>query len=749
MEGPLGREKAMHNEKGRMIPWLVTLLLSLPIVNLSFGQAEVSFRARRDFAVGRNPSSISVRDFNGDAILDLAVANTYSDTVSVLLGRGGGLFDAASTIAVGRFPLSIHAGDFNGDGRLDLAVVNGGQLPNRGSLSMLLGNGDGTFRPLPPLELERGTGPAAVGDFNGDGRPDFAIAYQNMGLGSANLAILLGNGDGTFRFPPDLIMRVADSPASLIAGQFNRDGLVDLALVNALANTVSIFFGLGNGRFRAGPVLSVGALPRFITSADFNGDARADLAVLTSEYGMPYVFLGNGDGTFRAAPPIRVGERPSSIAVDDFNGDGYLDMAVSNQTSNLNRVLILLGRGDGTFQEAESPVSVGVEPSFVAVGDLNDDGYPDLVVANALSGTVSIALGLGDGRFYAAPSFAVADRPLSMKAHDFDGDKIPDLAVLLGDRITILLGRVDGTFRGVANFAVGFRPSAFVIDDFDGDTIPDLAVANENSNNISIGLGLGDGTFRAAPTVAVPGDLRGITSGDFNGDMIPDLAVAKFYFRSVAILLGNGDGTFQAAPTVPVSGQATSITVADFDGDEQLDLAVSNIISDNIDVLLGNGDGTFQPFRSIPARGPTAVAAHDFNGDAIPDLAAASSSGIVIQLGNGDGTFRAMPTVPLGSDISSFAVGDFNGDDVPDLAVTNYLFNATTVSVVLGLGDGTFQGRYLFGVGTSPHGATVEDFNGDGRLDLAVANLLSNNISVLINDTPSSYGIKANTDTAP
>ena len=299
--------------------------------------------------VGNVPDSVVAGDFNGDGHLDLAVANEIDNTVSVLLGNGDGTFQPQVTYAVGARPDAIVAGDFTGDGRTDLAVANEGSLdsignpiPGTGDVSVLLGNGDGTFQPQ--VTYAAGSNPTALvaGDFNRDGRTDLAVANY----GSNDVSILLGNGDGTFQ--PQVTYAAGSNPTALVAGDFNRDGRTDLAVANYGSNDVSILLGNGDGTFQPQVTYAVGSLPHAIVAGDFTGDGRTDLAVANFGSFDVSILLGNGDGTFQPQVTYAVGDSPNAIVAGDFTGDGRTDLAVANFFSN--DVSILLGNGDGTFQ---------------------------------------------------------------------------------------------------------------------------------------------------------------------------------------------------------------------------------------------------------------------------------------------------------------------------------------------------------------------------------------------------------------
>jgi hypothetical protein len=668
------------------------------------------------------PAAIVSGDFNGDGRTDLATANEGSNDVSVLLGNGNGTFQHQVTYAVGSYPVGLVAGDFNGDGRTDLATANRGD----DDVSVLLGNGDGTFQPQVTYAVDSSPYALVTGDFNGDDRTDLAVANVN----SNDVSVLLGNGDGTFQ--PQTTYAVGSAPAALVTGDFNGDGWRDLAVANATSDNVSVLLGNGDGTFQPQVTYAVGTTPIALVTGDFVGDGQIDLAVANQGDNDVSVLLGYGDGTFPFEVRYAVGSQPTALVTGDLNGDGQTDLIVANGGDN--DVSVLLGYGDGIFQ---APFTYAVQsmPAALVTGDFNGDGQTDLAVANQADRSVSVLLGNGDGSFQPQAAYAVGSKPSALVTGDFNGDGWTDLAVAnyADNDVSVFLGNGDGTFQPQLRYAVGADPSALVTGDFNGDGWTDLAVTNGGSNDVSVLLGNGDGTFQSQVVYAVGSRPAALVTGDFNGDGRPDLAVANLGSPEVSVLLGNGDGTFQNQVRYAVGSGPAALVTGDFNGDGRTDLAVANYDSNDVSVLLGDDHGTFQTqLRYAVGSQPTALATGDFNSDGRTDLAVANSGSnyVSVLLGKGDGTFQNQMKYAVGFGPDGLVAGDFNGDGRTDLAVANLL--DSDVSVLLGKGDGTFQNQGTYAVGAAPGMLVAGDFNGDGRIDLAVADLGTNDLSVLL-----------------
>jgi hypothetical protein len=798
---------------------LATADLDSNDVTILTGNGNGTFHVGDYVAVGTNPVTLAAGDLSGDGKTDLVVANRDDSDITVLTGKGDGTFAELLTTATSRRPVDLAIGDFNQDGLPDVAAAGktnsnvaillnqgAGLLPNLahiptvadsqafvtvtadfnrdgipdfavanielGTVSVFLGNGDGTFRSTGQFVAGDDPLAIAVGDFNGDNIPDLITDG-----GSYSVDVLLGRGDGTFG-PPIVTANLSISPDALVADDFTGDGLCDVAIADSFGNQVEVLAGDGTGHFTELSAVDVNSYPVALASAEFDHDGFRDLAVACEDGNTVDILINQGDGTFVDQESDAVGTQPIDVITADVNHDGHTDVVTANLGDTVS---VLLGNGDGTFQSS-TEFDTGGSPQFVAAGDFNHDGNLDLATVNFDDSTVSVLQGDGQGSFTTNGTYDVGLQTQGLAVADFNRDGLPDLVTAnKGDtNLSLLLDQPGGTFAPARPMSLDLRVQSLITDDwnhdhqpdlvrasiredslevavnsgdgffitssqdaagsahavalggdFNGDGREDLAVANADTQDVNVLLGYGNGGFLQEQTLSLPGVPTALAVGDFNGDGNADLAVAVSGPGEVEIWLGTGDGHFKPGGRFAVGWAPVALVAGDFDHDGHLDLAAADAGSGDVAVLHGRGDGTFAAaqFYAVGAA-PQGLAAADLNGDGFLDLVAVDedSNDVTVLLGQADGTFRSAGQFAVGSGPVAVAIADLNGDGHPDLAVADKL--SGQVTLLFGRGDGSFQSGGTFGVGLDPIGVVSADFNADGRPDLAVASQDSPNFGV-------------------
>jgi hypothetical protein len=428
---------------GSLIPPIIafgggktTFLATLPGAALAFSDTLSIVRAGRRVllrAGNGKPASF----FVGERVpVDLAQYSSSITSPGFIPAVSSSLFPE-STVATGQDPVAVASGDFTSNGNTDLAVVN----HTSNSVSILLGNGNGTFTSAPTLTT--GNGPVAIvtNDFNGDGIPDLAVVNQT----DNTVSVFLGNGDGTFTLKGTFA--TGKNPVAIVSTDFTSDGNADLAVVNQADNTVSILLGNGDGTFQQQTTFLTGTSPSAIVTADFNNDGKPDLAVTNQTANTVSVYLGNGNGTFTNSATLQTGNGPVALSAAQFDLDSSTnyDLAIVNQTDDT--LLMYLGNGDGTFTEGQTFLlnnasASGNKPVAITEADFNVDGLPDVAVTDEDAGTVSILIGNGDGTFASPLILPAGSAPIGLTSGLFDSTtSAPGLAICdsSANELTIIL----------------------------------------------------------------------------------------------------------------------------------------------------------------------------------------------------------------------------------------------------------------------------------------------------------------------
>jgi hypothetical protein len=583
-----------------------------------------------------------------------------------------------------------------------------------------------------------------VGDFNRDGHPDL-LMIDSPNNGSTNtIHVLLGNGDGTFQ-QPSLDSVATGALSAIVSGDFNGDGILDIAVTDSVNSTVTVLLGTGSGLFIAQSPMPVGSGPTALAAADLNGDGKPDLIVANFDSTTLSVFLGNGDGTFiptasvPAASPDSGTFGPVGIVAGDFDNDGKLDIAVALTS---NAMSMLKGNGDGTFQ---APITNFIfnfpNPSAIAATDFDGDGNLDLIIT---VGPVLLLRGKGNLLFHPPVAFKAQPGSNAVVVADMNGDNHPDIVTAdsFSDGVSVLIGS-GSTVAATHKYSGPLFVEHLAVGDFNGDGHPDTVAITSiptsfSHNNVQTMLGNGDGTLRGGFNYSfVSGGAGGspikVISADFNHDGRADIAISDGANR-ITVLANSDNFNFTlVTPANPVPDFALDMVAADINHDGNQDIILIGF--GTISVLPGNGDGTFQAplSQTIPFNGFLAIAVGDFNNDGQLDIAFTGAdqtfTTIGFLLGNGDGTFQPLEPqniLTAGELPTAIAVGDFNGDGNLDLAVANGGNGATNSSVTIFLGNGHAQFTTVAQqptVGVFPRGMiSAIDLNHDGILDLVVGN---------------------------
>ena len=734
---------------------------------LLIGNGDGTFSRGESFGAGNLPRAAGAADLDGDGILDLAVANRTS--LSIIRGLGGGTFLSEFRFSVDEEPVGIVSADFDGDTVNDLATVNF----DGDNVSVLMGNGDGTFRNRIDIPTGRSHGQLVVGDFDGDllvdiasssfntirvlrnlGQHDFEvggeISARRAGLlttadldgdgasdflfpsGDENFAILLSLRDGTFmeaQFSSEF-GRVTD----LAVADFDKNDVMDLALLHPLEQEVEILNGNGDGTFTTHSrhaALGPDFANRLLVD-DLNGDGLVDMIAGEIGVGLYAVLVGQEGLTFHSRETILA---PSArrLVVADFDRDGVVDVA----TAFGNSVCIFPGRGDGSFN-AQTRLAVGECTEALCAGNFDGDGTPDIATANDESDDIAVLLNLApepispDCNGNGIPD----DCDIAHGASpDLDGNSIPDHCE--GAQPVILDCNGNGVFD-VQDIAVGTSV------DVDENGVPDECQPDCDSNDVPDGFEVSTGASQDCNGNDVPDgcDIASGLSQDVNGDDIPDSCERdcdlnglpdSFEMGMDPALDCNGNGILdtcdldavflmRSARTFSVA-QVVSTVVADINHDGIIDLVgvgPSGFQPGMVHSALGVGDGTFHMKRAFPTGGSfsASVAVADFDADGHPDVATANtdSEDFSVLLGKGDGTFGPARTYIGERFIGRLQARDMNGDQILDLIAqkeTSYLL------VLYGNGDGSFRARIKIQLTDFMRDFVIEDFNGDGSLDFS------------------------------
>lgn len=711
---------------------LFTLFLAAGFIGLieSAPVFAQSFASPVSYAVGSFPIDGALGDFNGDGKPDLAVANNSTSNISVLLGNGDGTFGVKTDYDVGQFAYGVVITDLNSDGKLDIVAETSIGLSE--GVSVLLGNGNGTFQTHVDYLFSGLAQPKSIlaNDFNNDSKPDIVV------IDGSGASVLLGNGDGTLQLP----VRYGSSnfATSVAVGDFNADSKIDLAVSSygfGIGGLVSIMLGKGDGTFFPSVDYATAPSPFSIVKGDFNGDSKLDLVTSNIQVDSVSILLGNGDGTFGAPVNYAAGGFPYELSTGDFNSDGKTDLVSAGNGSGLT---ILKGNGDGTFQKPLNFLGGG---NFAAVLDLNGDAKPDIVSAQSEN---SVAV------------FINQSGPHNINGTVRDDNNVPlsDATVELTGGTAVII-KTDSAGTYVFNDLTAGQPYTVTPSKLNYTFAPlNQTFNNLTSNAVANFIGTLNhytisgrvrglsGAAMAGVTMTLSGSMTGtMTTGADGSYAFTNLPGGGFYTVSPSL------AKFIFFPPSSTSINLSNNRVVNFTGE----VAVYTISGKVLNVDNGSNIDGF----TIRLTGTdTLSAVTSFNGYSFAGLRVDGDYTVHASLPNRLFTnFNLLPPTnhsfnALSSNVTAnfsakrlgfgtgnfdprgIASGDLNGDGKLDVAVATTTGN--NIHVLLGNGDGTLQTEVTYLADSNPADVVIADFDGDGKLDVASANIFGADVSVFI-----------------
>jgi photosystem II stability/assembly factor-like uncharacterized protein len=753
----------------------------------------VTFSSRVDFTTGSVPFSVNIGDIDGDGKPDLVLANKTSNNVSVLLNTstsGNVSFAAKVDFATGLAPYSVSIGDIDGDGKPDLAVPNN----NSNTVSVLRNTstpGSVSFATNVDFATDIKPRSVSIGDIDGDGKPDLAVATYNNSIVSV---FRNTSTTGSLSFDSRVDFTTGTYPCSVSIGDIDGDGKVDLATANYAGYSVSVLRNTsssGSVSFATNVDFTTGSTPQSVSIGDIDGDGKADLAVANMTDNTVSVLRNNsstGNVSFATKIDYATGIYPYSVNLGDVDGDGKVDLAVANYSDYTVSVLRSTCSSGNLSFDSKADFPTGSNPVSVSIGDIDGDGKPDLAVANMMDYTVSVI------RQIIAPPTITSFTPesgtigssVTITGTNFNATTAQNIVFFGATQavvtaasatsltVTVPLGATyqylsvtnlatgltayslkpfvvtlagSVSFATKADFTTGSAPQAISIGDVDGDGKADLAVVNSSSSTVSVLLNTsssGSVSFATKADFATGTSPRSLSIGDIDGDGKADLAVANYGNHRVSVFLNtsiSGSVSFAAKVNFTTGTNPRSVSIGDIDGDGKVDLAVANYTSNTVSVFRNtsiSGSLNFDTKLDF-ATGvrPYSVSIGDIDGDGKADLAVANyTSNTVSVLRNtstsGSVSFATKADFTTGLSACSVNIGDIDGDGKVDLAVANMIdHNVSVLHNTSSSGNLNFDPKTDFTPGNSPRWISTGDIDGDGKLDLTVANYSSNTVSVL------------------
>jgi len=592
-----------------------------------------------------------------------------------------------------------------------------------GGLSLFLGTGRGGLSS--PLRVRLASAPDALAtaDLNGDRRTDIATVSRL----APEVRILHGDGEGGVGVP--VSHPTGPHPHTIVAADVDHDRRPDLVIGHAEGLTIYL---ARDGDRPTPHHVATGHAVRAIAVGDVDRDGVADLLVLDAASDHLAVWRGTGTGEFTLSSRCVAGTSPRALVTHDFDADGALDLAVIDDVG----LAVFRGDGHGTFKPPRRIVQE-LEYRDLVAGDFNRDGTPDLAALDPSHGSVIIWTPDFTGAFLRSAMVSVGNGATRLAVLDATADGWLDIVSVnrSSDSITLVRGDGHGGWAGPTVVDGGTTPVALALADFTGDRHLDLAVADEDDSTLRLFVGDGRGGFRLRSSQRVGAQARALLPVDLDADRRTDLVVADFPADRVAVLASTAEGHFGTARYTAVGAGPVALVSADFDNDGHADVAVANTVGNTVSILYGDGHGGLPRLTTFPVvRRPSFLMTGNLDSDQWDDLIVGNGRDDSVSILKGQAGGLAAPTDgTMGKTVRPLVSDDFDRDGRLDLALTDETGDA--IEILPGVADQSFGRRETFAVGRRPVAVSAGDVNGDGLPDLAVLNRGSRSVVVLLNNS--------------
>ncbi len=591
-------------------------------------------------------------------------------------------------------------------------------------------------------------------DFNGDGFADLAFIVP----ATSQIGVMLGDGVGGFG-PTQLTAALTAVPTAIGAGDLDGDGKAELLSASILSK-IGVHISNGDGTFK--PVVQTSVISvagvgaggiTGIVVADFlhSGKPGVVLSVGINIAGGPpgntvNILTGDGTGALLSPQAFQLGAaRPSAVAVGRLNNDGFLDIVSANATGS--SFSVILSNVNGGYN-APVTTPLASAPSSVALGDIDGDGFLDVAFGTSAVSTVTTILNDQSGAFRAPVTTVVDAGITSVALFDLDGDRRAELVASSATSQMVSVAQNNGEgFSSPVRVGLPGHAATFALADFDRDNIVDIAVAGDTSTFITelpgTGVSFGRSSYGRADQVP-----KGIAVGDLNGDGRLDVVTANSTANTVTVTLNNGGGFLAPPISIKVGSTPLAVAVGDLDKDGRLDIVVANSGSNTVTVIMNGPNGLGAPVSIAVGAKPTSVVIADFNQDlfgdiAVTDNAAAAGVGVLLNKATTGSTFSALTTFTAAAGSVMLTVGDVNKDTFPDLVVANQ--GGVSTSILLGKGNGAFTTAVNLPALREPVYEALVDLTGDKFLDLVTVDHGDSSVLVRKNKGDGTFGAAVRT----